>query len=216
MARIENAPRRRQVYKNVHTPVGTLTLVATDEGLAAILWENDRPGRVPLSIGREESRHPVLLEAERQLQEYFAGQRKAFALKLDPSGTAFQRKVWNALLTIPFGETRSYAEIANQIGHPRAMRAVGAANGRNPLSIVTPCHRVIGSTGALTGFAGGLDVKARLLAFEAAGQPQSARSARITSTRAARAAGMNDATTAAAMRMTAAAAIGPAPGNRMP
>jgi methylated-DNA-[protein]-cysteine S-methyltransferase len=87
-------------------------------------------------------------------------------LKLDLSGTAFQRKVWSALLAIPFGETRSYAQIATQIGHPNAARAVGAASGRNPLSIVTPCHRVVGSTGALTGFAGGLAVKSRLLAFE--------------------------------------------------
>jgi methylated-DNA-[protein]-cysteine S-methyltransferase len=157
---------KRHVYKHVSSPVGTLTLVATDDGLAAILWENDRPLRVRLNLEAENTRHPVLVEAERQLTEYFAGTRKRFALKLDVSGTPFQRKVWNALLTIPFGETRSYAQIAKQIGHPSAARAVGAANGRNPLSIVAPCHRVIGSTGALTGFAAGLDVKARLLALE--------------------------------------------------
>jgi methylated-DNA-[protein]-cysteine S-methyltransferase len=149
------------------SPVGRLTLVATDNGLAAILWENDRPGRVRLNVAAEINDHPVLVETERQLEEYFAGRRTEFALTLDPSGTAFQRRVWDALLTIPFGETRSYAQIARQIGHPSAVRAVGAANGRNPLSIVVPCHRVVGSTGALTGFAGGLDVKARLLAFEA-------------------------------------------------
>ncbi len=126
------------------SPVGTLTLVATDDGLAAILWENDRPGRVRLNIAAEESGHPVLADAERQLAEYFAGQRKQFALPLDWSGTAFQRQVWDALLTIPFGETRSYAQIAAQIGRPGAARAVGAANGRNPVSIVAPCHRVIG------------------------------------------------------------------------
>jgi methylated-DNA-[protein]-cysteine S-methyltransferase len=123
----------------------------------------------------EESRHPVLVETERQLEEYFAGHRKQFALVLDVSGTTFQRKVWNALLTIPFGETRSYAQIAQQIGNPAAVRAVGAANGRNPVSIVAPCHRVVGSSGALTGFAGGLDVKARLLAFEGAAQGSMAR-----------------------------------------
>jgi methylated-DNA-[protein]-cysteine S-methyltransferase len=156
----------RHVYKHMSSPVGTLTLVATDEGLAAILWENDRPHRVRLNIEAEENGHPVLVEAERQLAEYFAGRRKQFALKLDVSGTPFQRQVWNALLTIPFGETRSYRQIATQIGNPRAVRAVGAANRRNPLSIVAPCHRVVGSTGALTGFAGGLDVKARLLALE--------------------------------------------------
>ncbi|CAN5752685.1 hypothetical protein BH18ACI5_BH18ACI5_03900 [soil metagenome] len=111
--------------------------------------------------------HPVLLEAERQLQDYFAGIRTQFAMTLDVDGTVCQRKVWNALLTIPFGETRSYSQIATKIGHPGAARAVGAANGRNPVSIVAPCHRVIGSTGALTGFAGGLAVKAQLLALEA-------------------------------------------------
>ena len=158
--------QKRHVYKMVGTPIGRLKLVATDEGLAAILWENDRPSRVRLDIAAQDNTHPVLVETERQLKEYFAGRRKDFALKLDTAGTAFQRQVWNALRTIPFGETRSYGQIATQIGSPRAVRAVGAANGRNPVSIVTPCHRVIGSTGKLTGFAGGLDVKARLLALE--------------------------------------------------
>lgn len=158
--------RKRYVYKRMDSPVGRLTLVATGSGLAAILWENDRQGRVRLELEAEENDHPVLVEAERQLREYFAGRRTQFALALDLSGTAFQRSVWAALLTIPFGETRSYTEIARQIGRPTAVRAVGAANGRNPVSIVAPCHRVIGSSGALTGFAGGLDVKARLLALE--------------------------------------------------
>ena len=166
MANIASTTPKRHVYKRVSSPVGKLTLVATDEGLAAILWENDRPNRVRLNLDVEDTRHAVLVEAERQLEEYFAGRRKRFALPLDMSGTAFQRDVWNALLTIPFGETRSYAEIARQIGNPAAVRAVGAANGRNPLSIVAPCHRVLGSTGALTGFAGGLDVKAQLLVLE--------------------------------------------------
>ena len=166
MAKVDPATQKRHVYKRVLSPVGKLTLVATDDGLAAILWENDRACRIRLNIGAEEPGHPVLVEAERQLTEYFAGRRKQFALKLDPSGTAFQRKVWNALLTIPFGETRSYAQVAKQIGSPGAARAVGAANGRNPISVVTPCHRVVGSSGALTGFAGGLDVKAYLLALE--------------------------------------------------
>jgi methylated-DNA-[protein]-cysteine S-methyltransferase len=168
MTRSKRTMSKRHVYKTVPSPVGRLTLVASDEGLAAILWEKDRPRRVLLNIQAEANDHPVLVEAERQLREYFAGQRRRFELKLDPSGTAFQRDVWNALMTIPFGETRSYAQIAQQIGHPRAVRAVGAANGRNPLSIVAPCHRVVGSTGALTGFAGGLEVKAHLLEFEGA------------------------------------------------
>jgi len=159
---------KRHVFKKMDSPVGQLTLVATDEGLAAILWENDRPRRVPLTLEEENASHPMLVETERQLKEYFAGQRRAFDLSLDVTGTAFQRQVWDALLTIPFGETRSYAQIATQIGHPAAVRAVGAANGRNPLSIVAPCHRVLGSTGALTGFAGGLETKAQLLALEGA------------------------------------------------
>lgn len=162
-----NTPKR-QVSKTIASPVGTLTLVATDAGLAAILWENDRPGRVQLDIQKQDENHPVLRETERQLREYFAGRRTQFSVTLDMEGTAFQRQVWNALLTIPFGETRSYRQIAEQIGSPDAVRAVGAANGRNPVSIIAPCHRVIGSNGALTGFAGGLETKAFLLAHERA------------------------------------------------
>jgi methylated-DNA-[protein]-cysteine S-methyltransferase len=159
---------KRQVYKRMDSPVGRLTLVATDDGVAAILWENDRPNRVRLNIGAEDNQHPRLVEAERQLTQYFSGERRDFDVALDVSGTPFQRRVWTALMTIPFGETRSYKEIATQIGSPAAVRAVGAANGRNPVSIITPCHRVIGATGELTGFAGGLDTKARLLGLEAA------------------------------------------------
>jgi len=155
-------------YKIVDSPVGKLTLVATDDGLAAILWENDRPRRVPLSVAGEARNHPVLVDAARQLEQYFAGKRTAFDLKLDIAGTEFQRKVWSALLTIPYGETRSYSQIAKQIGHPDAARAVGAANGRNPISIIAPCHRVIGSTGKLIGFGGGLAAKAHLLSLEGA------------------------------------------------
>ena len=168
MTKIDRGTQKRHLYKMVDSPIGRLKLVATDEGLAGLLWENDRPRRVRLNIETEDNRHPVLIETERQLEEYFAGQRKEFAVKLDLAGTAFQRKVWNALLTIPFGETRSYGQIARQIGNPGAARAVGAANGRNPVSIIAPCHRVIGSTGKLTGFAGGLDAKAHLLALEGA------------------------------------------------
>jgi methylated-DNA-[protein]-cysteine S-methyltransferase len=168
MAKVDREREKRYVYKMMDSPIGRLKLVATDEGLAGILWENDHPDRVRLHIVAEDNSHPVLLETERQLKEYFAGRRKEFAVTLDLAGTDFQRKVWNALLTIPFGETRSYGQIARQIGNPDAGRAVGAANGRNPVSIIAPCHRVIGSTGKLTGFAGGLDTKARLLALEGA------------------------------------------------
>ena len=156
-------------YKFIESPVGALKLVASDKGLAAILWENDSPRRVPLTGLVEDDTHPVLLKAERQLQEYFAGSRRAFDLPLDMRGTTFQKDVWEALLAIPYGETRSYGQLAKQLGRPSASRAVGAANGRNPISIVVPCHRVIGSSGKLTGFAGGLDVKARLLDMEREG-----------------------------------------------
>lgn len=156
------------VYKTMKSPVGVLKLAASNDGLAAILWEKDRPGRVPLNIVGQDDDHPVLLETERQLNDYFAGRRTTFDLKLDFAGTEFQKKVWHALLTIPFGETRSYTQIALQIGRPKAVRAVGAANGRNPISVIAPCHRVLGSTGELTGFAGGLAAKAFLLDLEGA------------------------------------------------
>jgi methylated-DNA-[protein]-cysteine S-methyltransferase len=168
MTDAKHGPQKDYVYKIVPSPVGALKLVASNDGLAAILWENDRPGRVRLNIVGEDASHPVLVETERQLNDYFAGRRKAFALKLDFAGTPFQQKVWQALLTIPCGETRSYAQIAAQIGSPKAVRAVGAANGRNPISVIAPCHRVIGSSGDLTGFAGGLEAKAWLLGLEGA------------------------------------------------
>jgi methylated-DNA-[protein]-cysteine S-methyltransferase len=152
--------------KVIASPVGPLTLVGSDAGLAAILWKDDSPRRVRLGNRVDDESHPILLETQRQLGEYFAGQRKVFTVKLDFAGTDFQRCVWNALLTIPYGETRTYGDIARQIGRPAAVRAVGAANGRNPISIIAPCHRVVGSTGDLTGFAGGLHTKAQLLAFE--------------------------------------------------
>jgi methylated-DNA-[protein]-cysteine S-methyltransferase len=154
------------VCKFIASPVGTLELVARGDGLAAILWENDAPNRVRLGERLESANHPILLETERQLAEYFAGERTEFSIRLDLTGTAFQKAVWQALLTIPFGETRTYATIARQIGHPKAYRAMGAANGRNPVSIIVPCHRAIGSDGQLHGFAGGLEAKRYLLALE--------------------------------------------------
>jgi methylated-DNA-[protein]-cysteine S-methyltransferase len=167
---------KQYVCKSIASPVGSLKLVASADGLAAILWENDDPGRVRRNIVGEDAGHPVLRAAERQLAEYFAGRRASFDLALDFVGTDFQKQVWQALLTIPFGQTRTYAQIARQIGRPAAVRAVGAANGKNPISIVAPCHRVIGSNGALTGFAGGLDAKAFLLRLEGA-QPGAAKKA---------------------------------------
>ena len=153
-------------YKIMNSPVGKLKLVASEKGLVAILWENDKPRRVPLTDLVEDNKQKVLVETERQLGEYFAVKRQAFSLPLDIRGTRFQKDVWEALLAIPFGETRSYGELAKKLGAPTASRAVGAANGRNPISIVVPCHRVIGASGRLTGFAGGLETKARLLEIE--------------------------------------------------
>jgi len=162
---LENAVKR-YVSKVIDSPVGPLGLVASEAGLAAILWKDDDPQRVPLANVVRSDNDPILLEAERQLAQYFAGERTEFSLPLDFAGTDFQRRVWQALLTIPYGETRTYAEIAQQIGSPAAVRAVGAANGRNPISIIAPCHRVIGSSGELRGFAGGLETKAWLLGLE--------------------------------------------------
>jgi methylated-DNA-[protein]-cysteine S-methyltransferase len=166
----KNRAGRNNMYyfKSVVTPVGELKLVGSDRGLAAILWQDDNPKRVRLAPLQRDDDHPILCQAAEQLQEYFTGTRQLFSLPLDFTGTDFQKKVWLALVAIPFGETRSYRQIAEQIGHPAAMRAVGAANGKNPLSIVAPCHRVIGANGKLTGFAGGLDIKAFLLQHESA------------------------------------------------
>src|SRR5436305_2308612 len=122
-------------YKFIHSPVGKLKLVASDRGLVAILWENDKPNRVRLGDLIESASHPVLVETERQLGEYFAGKRRSFSVTLDMRGTSFQRNVWEALLAIPFGETRSYRDLAKTLGNPQATRAVGAANGKNPISI---------------------------------------------------------------------------------
>lgn len=149
------------------SPVGKLSLVATDRALVALVWRKEGHPRVLFEHAVEKPRHPVLRETTRQLKEYFAGKRRRFELELEFRGTEFQRCVWAALLTIPYGETRTYGQIAGQIGNPTAVRAVGAANGRNPIAIIAPCHRVIGMSGNLTGFGGGLDAKAHLLSLEA-------------------------------------------------
>jgi methylated-DNA-[protein]-cysteine S-methyltransferase len=154
------------VYKVIPSPVGKLTLVVSEAALVAILWEKERPGRVRLGSMQEMNDDPTLLEVERQLKQYFAGERNRFDIAVSFRGTEFQKKVWNALLAIPYGETRTYSEIATAIGSPKAVRAVGAANGRNPISIIAACHRVIGSSGELTGFAGGLAAKETLLQIE--------------------------------------------------
>lgn len=148
------------------SPVGDLTLLAHDSALIALVWRTARHPDLPFTEAIVDADHPLLRETARQLAEYFAGRRRAFELPLEMRGTDFQRSVWTRLREIPFGETRSYGELARQLGNPSAMRAVGAANGGNPISIIVPCHRVIGATGSLTGFGGGLDAKAWLLAHE--------------------------------------------------
>jgi methylated-DNA-[protein]-cysteine S-methyltransferase len=132
----------------------------------AIRWGEDGLRRVRLGDYSEDRTHPVLLETERQLNEYFDGRRKAFSLKLEFAGTEFQNKVWRALLTIPFGETRTYGQIAKQVGNAGAMRAVGAANGKNPIAIVAPCHRVVGASRKPRGSGFGLDARSFLLTLE--------------------------------------------------
>ncbi|PJK01835.1 cysteine methyltransferase [Lysobacteraceae bacterium NML03-0222] len=154
-------------HQTIDSPVGRLLIATSDEGLHAIEFPQGRH-LVKRDAHWQESPHPLLSEAARQLGEYFAGQRHVFDLPLAPQGTDFQQRVWQALRTIPYGQTRSYAQLAAAIGQPKAMRAVGAANGRNPLSIVVPCHRVIGADGALVGFGGGLPVKTFLLRLEGA------------------------------------------------
>jgi methylated-DNA-[protein]-cysteine S-methyltransferase len=144
-----------------NSPVGPLTLVSDGECLVGLHFEGWSP---PVSALRESD--PVLATTARQLDAYFAGRLRTFDLPLAPAGTPFQQRVWSALCGIPFGETRSYAQLAKAIGKPSAMRAVGAANGRNPIAIVVPCHRVIGADGSLTGFGGGIERKKFLLSLE--------------------------------------------------
>ncbi|HEY8092727.1 MAG TPA: methylated-DNA--[protein]-cysteine S-methyltransferase [Acidimicrobiales bacterium] len=158
------------VTTTLDSPVGPLTLLASDAGLRAVLWANDVPGqRVPWPAETtEDPSHPVVRAAADQLRAYFDGERRSFEVPLDLHGTAFQVKAWRSLATIAYGETASYADQARLLGDPNKARAAGAANGKNPISIILPCHRVVGARGELTGFAGGLDAKRRLLDFEAA------------------------------------------------
>jgi methylated-DNA-[protein]-cysteine S-methyltransferase len=154
------------------TPVGTLTLAASGRGLRAVLWPGELDGRVRLGAvgdGGPEA-DEILDTAVTQLREYFAGTRQHFDVLLDPMGTEFQQQAWQVLRTIPYGRTMTYGEQAARLGNANKSRAGGAANGRNPISIIVPCHRVVGSTGKLTGFAGGLDAKAWLLQHERADQ----------------------------------------------
>ena len=165
--------------KWMQSPIGKLKLVASDVGLAAILWEADTRSWPHLRGPQAEMPdHPVLIVAEKELGEYFAGERERFSVNLDLHGTPFQESVWRALLDIPFGQVRSYGEIARAIGRPMAVRAVGAAVGMNPVAVMAPCHRVLGASGTLTGFAGGLPAKLGLLKVEGIRHRPSARDPR--------------------------------------
>lgn len=152
-------------YAYLETPIGTLLIAGDEEAVRRIDFPKHGKASTPQRGWTESSRGPVG-EAVKQLREYFAGGRAEFDLPLAPEGTAFQRTVWRRLQDIPYGETISYGELAKRVGNPKASRAVGAANGRNPLPIVIPCHRVIGANGKLTGFGGGLPTKEALLALE--------------------------------------------------
>ena len=160
----------------IDSPVGPLLLAASDAGLHAIEFHASRHP-VRRRVEWRDGRHPLLDAARDQLQEYFDGRRRSFELPLAPAGTTFQRQVWLALGEIPYGATQTYSQLAARLGRPTATRAVGAANGRNPLPIVLPCHRVIGADGSLTGFGGGLPTKQYLLQLEGA-VPQDALSVR--------------------------------------
>ena len=149
----------------VASPVGELTIVVSPRGVRALLWETERAGRVRIGDAVAVA-DELIEETGRQLDEYFGGSRTTFELPLDPVGTEFQQRAWRALREIPYGETVSYGTQARRLGDVGLARAVGAANGRNPISIIVPCHRVIGSTGALTGFAAGIDTKRFLLDHE--------------------------------------------------
>lgn len=155
-------------YQLLDSPIGRLRLVVEGAQLLAIEFEGDYEPDEPGAQAGNRASAAVLDVCAAQLREYFAGQRREFDLPLAARGTPFQRSVWSALCAIPYGELRSYRDIARAIDRPKAVRAVGAANSRNPLPIVVPCHRVIGSDGSLTGYAGGLGIKTRLLQLEGA------------------------------------------------
>ena len=157
------------VYASMDSPVGQLTIVASTKGVYRIAWMHEvksEPVRLILASLKHQDQHPMIIKIKQQLQEYFHGQRKVFELPVCFIGTAFQLQAWQALREIPYGQTISYGEQAKRLGDAKKARAVGMANGANPVSIIVPCHRVIGSNGTLTGFGGGLNNKARLLEIE--------------------------------------------------
>jgi methylated-DNA-[protein]-cysteine S-methyltransferase len=156
----------RLMTADIDSPVGIMTVVVSDDGVRALLWPNDDPDRIRVAGAAPGAGHPVIEQVCRELAEYFAGTRTSFDVALDPVGTDFQRRAWLALRSIPYGETVSYGEQAARMGDRKKARAVGAANGKNPISIIVPCHRVVGSDGSLIGFAAGVDTKRFLLDHE--------------------------------------------------
>ncbi len=155
-------------YDTFESPHGGMLLVANEEGLAGVYFDRQKHHPKLQTDWIKNLRHKILRQAKRELQEYFAGKRKRFEVALDPEGTPFQRAVWKAISTVGFGKTISYGELARRAGSPGSARAAGAATGRNPLGIIVPCHRIMGSDGSLTGYAGGLQRKRALLELEGA------------------------------------------------
>ena len=155
-------------YDRFKSPQGGMLLVASDDGLAGIYFDRQKHHPKLASEWKQNRGHKVLRQTRRELEEYFSGKRKRFEVALDPEGTPFQRAVWKAISTVGFGKTISYGELARRAGHPGSARAAGAATGRNPIGIIVPCHRIMGSDGSLTGYAGGLNRKRALLELEGA------------------------------------------------
>lgn len=154
------------VYKDMASPVGKIRLMATHVGLTALLWEGEGDVKTKLPAAVRKDEDGILVQTERQLGAYFAKQRKVFDIPLDLKGTDFQLRVWNALLAIPYGATKTYGALARTLGDIKAVRAVGGALNKNPIAIIVPCHRVVGASGKLVGFAGGLENKSILLDLE--------------------------------------------------
>ena len=155
-------------YDQFETPHGTMLVTATEKGLAGVYFKGQKHFPREREWQRD-ARHPVLLQAKRELVEYFAGKRKRFDVALDPQGTPFQRAVWKQIARVAFGKTISYGELAKRAGAPGSARAAGAATGRNPIGVIVPCHRIMGSNGAITGYAGGIGRKRALLKLEGIG-----------------------------------------------
>lgn len=163
---VEKDLSNRLYKKRFSTPIGWVTLVASDVGVYAVSFEKENGNSNEFEHAQEFKDHPVLKQCEKELREYFQGRRTEFSVPLAPEGTEFQRKVWDILREIPFGKTESYLSQAKRMKKPLGVRAVAAANGRNPIAIIIPCHRVIASTGHLHGYAGGLEIKRKLLEIE--------------------------------------------------